>query len=121
MTDKRRLKAWMQLSQGEIDALDDSAWKHYQSGGCLCAARGSGECVCGAWAHGERSKTEDVLRCLDALGQAYRGGWNHFDGRELRNQLIEIGNVFAGKMTANEFLARNGITLDSAGYYRWTD
>jgi hypothetical protein len=39
----------MELSQEEINSLDEETWKHYESGCCLCFAHDSSECICGSW------------------------------------------------------------------------
>lgn len=50
MVNKMRIKqSWMELSQEEIDSLDDENWKHYEGGGCLCFAYDRSECVCGSY------------------------------------------------------------------------
>jgi len=45
----RKPEPWMHLSQDEINNLSEESWEHYRDGGCLCAAHGACECVCGAW------------------------------------------------------------------------
>jgi|GEM_PF-6932293 len=45
--------------------------------------------------------------CL--LGSAWRGDWSDFDGRTLRAQLQEASDVFAGKLTLENFLSLTGI------------
>jgi len=46
---KRKKEDWMQLTAGDIRRLAENDWEHYSAGGCLCAAHGDSECICGAW------------------------------------------------------------------------
>jgi len=45
----RKRKPWMDLTQEQVDRLDEENWEHYKKGGCLCSAWCDCECICGAW------------------------------------------------------------------------
>ena len=61
---------------------------------------------------------EEAIKCLNALGEAWRGDWNDFDGRTLRDQLGEIASVLNGHMSYEMFIEINGI-IDEDNYFRW--
>ena len=52
---------------------------------------------------------EEAEKCLTALANAYRGDWSDFDGRDLANELRQIGKVLNGTLTYAEFLEINSI------------
>ena len=56
---------------------------------------------------------EQAKKCLQALGNAWRGDWLDFDGRTLRSQLDDIEKVLDGKMTYETFLKSNGINSET--------
>jgi hypothetical protein len=60
--------------------------------------------------------TTETHKALRALGAAWRGDWNDFDGRTLRGQLNEIGSVLDGQMTADDFCAANEICTNGCGW-----
>jgi len=52
---------------------------------------------------------EEAKKCLNALGNAYRGDWSGVDGRSLREELEEIADVLEGEFTYEEYCTRNSI------------
>lgn len=46
---KRIKLPWMELTQSEIDSLDEKTWQNYLDGQCLCFAFCECECICGSW------------------------------------------------------------------------
>lgn len=68
-------------------------------------------------------KIAETKKCLHVLGEAWRGDWNNFDGRTLRDQLNEIILVIDGKLTSEEFMENNEIIEDNKykGIFRWKD
>jgi len=56
-------------------------------------------------------RIEIVSKCLNALGQAWRGDWSGFDGRTLRSELGDVLSFFDEAIPV-------GVTVDSA-YEAW--
>lgn len=40
---------WMTIPRYTAMTLEDKDWESYKKGACLCFARCSSECLCGAW------------------------------------------------------------------------
>lgn len=45
----RVLENWMTIHNYVAITLEDEDWEHYKKGACLCFAKSSSECLCGAW------------------------------------------------------------------------
>lgn len=58
---------------------------------------------------------------LNALAAAWRGDWSLFDGRTLRDQLGEIGEVLDGKLTAEQFCQMREICVNGCGWLGYCD
>ena len=63
---------------------------------------------------------DEAIKCLGALGDAWRGDWSDFDGRTLRSQLDDIESVLNGSKTFEQFIESIGI-IDKGGYFGWKD
>ena len=73
---------------------------------------------------GHRIKISNATQCLHILGEAYRGDWSDFDGRELRAQLNQIIEILAGNgETPNNFMDKNNIVEDEKyeGVFKWKE
>jgi hypothetical protein len=46
---------------------------------------------------------QEVNRCLNHLGNYWRGNWSEFHGPTLQHQLSNISQVMSGEKTADEF------------------
>lgn len=64
-------------------------------------------------------KLATVLMLADEIGSAWRGDWNDFDGRTLRGELADLGQVAAGEMDVVWYRAANGLCPHGRGH--WTD
>ena len=40
---------WMTIDTYNAMVMDDDVWESYKKGACLCFAKCSSECLCGAW------------------------------------------------------------------------
>ena len=63
--------------------------------------------------------TTQAIDSMRALGDAWRGDWNDFDGRTLRDQLYDIEAVLRGSISKTEFLTKWQIEHDEHGFYKW--
>ena len=70
-----------------------------------------------------QNRVSEAIQCLHILGEAYRGNWNNFDGRELREQLNQITEVLGGRLTIDKFMDKNNIVEDKKhkGIYQWLE
>lgn len=69
---------------------------------------------------------ETAMSIMVRYGQAYRGDWNMFDGRALRNEIDELAD-YADSGTQSEFIERQfkdklfGMLCWREGSGHWTD
>ena len=59
-----------------------------------------------------------AVRLAQQVGNAYRGDWAYFDGRQLRNEMDDLSRVVTGDIAGRAYRILHGLCPHGGGHWR---